>query len=474
MKNLFRIGLTLIMVFCAVATNAQHKIIKALDSNETEHHYFYNDKAQLVWELFGLNIRIYSYNDAGQNTSMTQYAWVYAENTYKATKEEVYTYDAEGNLTEKSVDNTLANPYGAKMSYKYYDYVNGVATYYDEYKNGNLYYMYKQLPEFDSSNRLVKCLVMYADPDKYPNPTHETVDYSSRDREITKSYDEDGNLISENDGKVTYNYTYTDLKAEYAPANFKSQVVGNRTELSWDAVPGAEKYILTYEQKVEEVMGTSKSVVVGDGERWFAVQAVIDGEVRNAAFTSSTMTDPGKLPVTDLAVGEMTRTEEAIESANADTRVFYNIPLTWTLPEGHSEIVKINVYYDSKTFGKDVVVPVAEKIQKGKDDEEIVILPNATSYTLKIDPYEVTEWDEDGKPVKGIETPVSVRIVYVSGESERSNIVYVNPFEKLENPTGIETITHNAADRIGKYLDNGKVVVLKNGRKYGVDAVEVK
>lgn len=103
MKNLYRFSLLIVMFLCAVAANAQHKIIKAVDSNETTHDYFYNDKGQLVWEIYGLNARIYVYNEAGQNTTTTQYSWVSANNAYKAIQEETCTYDADGNLTEKNI-----------------------------------------------------------------------------------------------------------------------------------------------------------------------------------------------------------------------------------------------------------------------------------------------------------------------------------------------------------------------------------
>lgn len=474
MKNLYRFSLLIVMFLCAVAANAQHKIIKAVDSNETTHNYFYNDKGQLVWEIYGLNARIYVYNEAGQNTITTQYSWVAADNAYKAIQEETCTYDADGNLTEKNKVENVGTIFEVKWTYKYYDYVNGIATYYDEYKNGSLYYMYKQLPEYDSSNRLVKCVVMYADPVDYTNPTHETVSYDDKDKETTKTYGADGYVTEENDGKTTYTYTYTDLKAEYAPANFKAEIVGNQTALSWDAVDGAQKYILTYEQKVEEVTGTSKTVTVGEGERWFAVQAVIGGVVRNASVISSTMTDAGKLPVTDLAVGEMTRSEEATESDKADSRVFYNIPLTWTLPEGHSEIVKIVVYYKS-VYGNDSYKTVGETIENAEGKEDLVVLPNATSYTLRVDPFEVAEWDSNNKPYKGIDTPVYLRIVYTTGESEKSNIVYVNPFDKFDNPAGINNATVNTAkSAVRKYIENGKVVIEKNNKKIGVDAIEIK
>lgn len=40
--------------------------------------------------------------------------------------------------------------------------------------------------------------------------------------------------------------------------------------------------------------------------------------------------------------------------------------------------------------------------------------------------------------------------------------------------TGINNVETGAVKAVSKYLENGKIVILKNGKKYGVDAVEVK
>lgn len=423
-KTLLTLFAMVMMAFCATAQAAESKIIHAHDSNDYWHDYYYNAQNQLFWEIYGTTRREYAYNEAGQMTSMSQKAWVSATGNYTLNQQETYEYDADGNMSKKVVVKNPGSSFEATWTYTYSDYVNGVATYYDEYKNGSLYYMYKQLPEYDAKGNKVKVTVMYADPDKYENPTHATVDYSGKEAEYTWTYDENNVLVGENTGKVTYEYIYAELDASYAPTGLKAESDNELVTLTWNAVPGTNEYKVVSDYAEQIVYGTTFRTAVGTGDRQFTVQAIIDGIGRNAATVTATVVDPGKLPITNLAVGEITKTTEQTESPEAPTRDFFNIPLTWTLPEGHSEVEKYYVYYTSTRYGKGTRVTVSDK--------------DATSFTLKIDPDEVAEWDTNGKPVKGVETPIYMTVVYVTGESESSNIVTINPYDQFY--TGIKEV----------------------------------
>lgn len=434
--------------------------IRALDSNDDTHYYYYNADNQLFWELFGTTRREYEYNPQGLPTSMKQYAWVSAQGDYTLSTLETYEYDAQGNMTKKDHTRSIGTPYEVKYSYQYFNYVNGIATYYDEYKNGSLYYMYKQVPTYDSANRLTSCNIYYADPDDYTNPTHETVNFTGKEAENKMTYDEAGSLIKENKGKTEYTYTYTELNKSLAPANLTATDINGKVTLTWDAVPNAEKYIVSYDQERIEVSTTTYTTTVNTGNRYFTVQAVIDGIERNAATpVLAEIEDEGKLPVTDLAVGTIFETEEATESEEWGTRVFYNIPLTWSLPAGHSEIVKFDVHYNSKTYGEEVPVPVVD--------------PAATSFTLRVDPFEVTEWDEDGTPYKGIDTPIFITVTYVTGKSDKSNVVIVNPYKTLGHETSITSPSLLPSTSTPAYNLSGlpvtpsvKGIIIKDGKKY--------
>lgn len=455
------LALTTTFATTTFAQNAQ-EIIRAVDSNEDTHSYYYNEQNQLFWESYGTTRREYKYNAAGQCTEMNQYAWVAAEGNYSPTQKESYTYDAAGNLSQKVVDKSINNPFGAVWTYKYFDYQNGVATYYDEYKGSSLYYMYKQLSEFDAQGHQTKCTVMYADPDKYQNPTHETVDYKDKENEYTKTYNAEGRLTAEFNGKMSYEYQYTELSAAYAPKNLKAETGNGKIKLTWDPVAGAEKYIVSYDLKRIEVEGCEYSTAIATGERQFTVQAVVGGMERNAATPLSvTISDTGMLPISNLATGMVTETLEDTESeAMGGKRLFYNIALSWSLPEGHSEVVKYILYYDSRTFGKDVMTGIVD--------------PAATSYTLKIDPYEVADYDEEGNPCKGYDTNISISVVYTSGESERSNVVTLNPYNLIHGITGIRCTAPSAkTESTTSFTTSGlpasahhRGIVIQGGKKY--------
>lgn len=449
-----------LLMLGTITASAQdsHKIIKATDSNEYEHYYYYNAQNQLFWETFGTTRNEYTYNEAGQKTGMNQYSWIPADADFKLMNTETYTYDADGNLSERVQVKNVGGAFEVTWKYVYSDYENGVATYYDEYKNGNIYYMYKQVSTFDANKNQTACTVYYADPDKYTNPTHATVEYKDKDYEYTKEYDANGNLIKENTGKISYEYSYADLGAAYSPANFKAANNGDGTvTLTWDAVAGADSYVVAYDLERDTINATNYSIKVGTGNRLFTVQTIAGGMLRNAvAPIEAKVVDAGNLPITDLAVGTIYETEEETESEEASKRTFYNIPLTWTLPQGHSEIKGFHVNYKSLTYGN---------TYRGENAS------NLTSYLLKVDPYEVVKYDEKGKITESVETEIYVTIIYASGESEKSNTITVNPYQIITPVSDIKVETPTASP--AAYTISGvpaskdaKGIIISDGKKY--------
>lgn len=449
---------------CGASAQTESKIIRAIDSNEDTHYYYYNEQNQLVWQYFGSTRNEYAYNADGQLTSMEQYSWVSGTSSFKLVNSETYSYDADGNMSKRVQVKNAGTTYEVTMTYEYSDYVKGVPTYFDEYKNGSLYYIYKQVSEFDEAGRQTACTVYYADPDDFPQgvPARDAVEFTKEDYKYTKTYDAEGKLVAENTGKMQYEYTYTELDPKYAPKNLMVMPNGpGEVGLSWDEVDGASMYIVTSgNERMEVQNATNFSFLQKTGTHLYTVQAVIDGVERNAATpVKFEVTDPGKLPVATFSVGEIYETVEITDSPDAPTRTFYNIPLSWTLPEGHSQIDCFYIYYNSRAYGNDCRVSVTN--------------PNDTEFLLRVDPFEVAEWDEDGNLTKGIDTPIYMTIVYMSGESAKSPVIVVNPFKVLghEGENAI-LVPLDASAKGGVYnlagqrVSHNQGIVLKHGKKY--------
>ncbi len=454
MKKIFiTLALTITLVLQA---QTEHKIIQAIDSDDYTYYYYYDAQNRLSWKVFGTTRNEYTYNDAGQLVTMTQNAWVEANKAFTLLKTETYEYDAEGNMTRKTIDRN-----GNVDTYEYADFENGIATTTVYCDRGKYYYDQKTTIEYNNDKTVAAIRTTEFDRD-YPEDGY----YKLEDTEYTYT---DGDMTSEkqisykSDGSVrktfTLNYSYTELASQYAPANLQALENNGTVTLSWNKVEGAAAYLISYDLKRETVTDLQYQLVATTGDRIFAVQPVIGEELRNAAFARVEVVDPGKLPITDLTLGTVTETVEETESDELATRTFYNIPLSWTMPAGHSKVMKFSFYYNSTTYGNEFRVSIDEPLQ--------------TNYTLKVDPFEVTEWDEDGTPVKGIETPIYMTVTYETGESEKSNIVYVNPFKLLghekeqepgtpDNPdTGLQQIA--SSDEAPLYNLSGQRTTQRNG-----------
>lgn len=428
--------LLLFLSLTAMLSYAQdaHKTVSAVDQNKDTHYYYYNTQNQLIWELVGTTRYEFEYNAAGQRTKRQTYLWVSNPGEYQKSNYETYEYDADGNVVKTTVMKKPWNKtdYEEDDVFQNYIYEDGFAKSWDNYYKGTLYYNFRNVLTKGDNGDVTKVVTERFDPDA----------------------PEKGWVTSN-----TLTYTYADLAAKYAPANLSIDSNNGNVTLNWSPVEGATSYVVSYDNERDTIKGsTTFSVILGTGNRQFAVQAIVDGVERNASFCNLSVQDPGKKAITDLVVGEITQVEEETESEDLKTRTFYLIPLTWTLPEGHSVIEKFNIYYNSKAYGNNCSVSQVD--------------PAATSFTLKIDPFEVAEWDENGNLSKGIETPIYVTIVYTTGESEKSNVVTVNPFKLLGGEsTAISSLNVNLGSEIiynvaGQRISSAKGIVIKNGKKY--------
>lgn len=425
--------LLLALISIGMRAQTEHQIVSASNSNEDMFYYYYDSQNRLVQQISNTTRYDYTYNEAGQCVKKQTLMWVSATAAYKLGNYEVYEYNTDGTVSKTTVMKRPYNSteYAEDDVFMNYTYEDGFQKTWDNYYKGTLYYKYRNQITKNAAGEIVTVVTEQYDPDE-PSKGWTT--------------------------KTKMNYVWADISADYVPASLNYSNDNGKITLTWNAVSGAQSYWVTCDQTRTEVKGgsTSLTTTLGTGIHRVAVQAVIDGKARNAAFVDIDVNDPGKLPVENLTAGKCFITIEETESAEAPTREFYNIPLSWTIPAGHSEIKSFRVYYDSRTFGNATYKPVES--------------PTATSYTLKVDPYELRDVDAEGNLTTGITTSIYVTVVYDSGESAKSNVISVNAYNEVVS--GIEHVTKDENrqnskiyNTAGQSVVNAKGIVIKNGKK---------
>lgn len=491
-RKLHMILAAMAVMFCTSTLWAERKvtIVSNVTTDETEKtydYYLYNAQGQLMWKQNNSTSSrdVYEYNEAGQMTTRTTRSWIPYDRSYKDLNLETYTYNGNGLVSRMDQTRNLGSSFESKRYYLYKAYdEKGNATAWEHYNASDvLYYVYKADYTYNAAGQVEKKVVSEYDPD-YPEDgyyLYEAFEYTFKangdiDTETHITYKSDGSVKATN----TTAYTYSELAEAYAPKNLKATIMGADVQLNWDAVEGATNYVVTYGIEHVQVSGTSymaQNIATGNVE--FTVQAVVNGEEKNAATpVQATVADEGKLPAENLAFGTP---YIKIEETDSEDRTYYVVPLTWQLPANHSEIKDIRVYYNSRVYGH--IYVSTEKT-------------DITSYELKLDEYEVRNTtqqpilDADGNPeideetgepktedvyTTGADINISVVIVYGSGESDPSNIVTVNPYNLINNiQDAIQAIPNTEKDD-ATYYDlagrkvAGKVqkgIIIKNGKKY--------
>lgn len=468
--------LSLLMMAVAASANAgltneteTHKVVMTVTphTDNTTHetiydtcHYYYNDKGYLVMKQQQTMRYVYELNEQGKPTVQHNYSWIEADKEYRDVGYETYEYNADGTISELIKFLPVYNGTGYDQDkFVYTKYSDDIATEYKEYFNGSHWYNYQVKLTKNNAGKVTKIVTQQQDPDKLIKTWS---DY--RTDNIT--YQTNGDIKTYKTAKGSEEvatYYYTDLVDGSAPKNLKAEQQGKKVLLTWDKVADAASYIVTFDQTYVPVTGNSISVTAHVGEREFFVQSVYN-VVRNRVSSSAkiNVADPGILPAYNLASGEIYNKVEETESTTEKFREFYYIPLSWSLPQTSSTIEDIIIYYNSMAYGADV--PVALSTIYGDDVKTL------TNAELKIDPFEVAEKNAAGELVKGVDTPIYIRIKYNTGISEKSNTIIVNPYELITGIANTTVTTGNAnnatfnlaGQRVG---NDAKGIVIKNGTK---------
>lgn len=472
------ISAALLLLCTAVGMQAaDRKVSKITSTSGTEEsydHYLYNAEGKLIWvQSSTTGTRdVYQYNAEGQLVTLTTLSWIPNTMQFKELNRETYTYDAEGQLLTKDEVNSIGTSYERHYVYSDYKFEDGKAMSWhmeDVRPNVTYKYDYRVILTRNDKGQIVTENVEELDYDypedgfcAYEGSTFTYKENGDIDTEVRNKYNYSYDKIRRTD---TYSYAYSDLAPEFTPQNLTAKAQAKSIQLTWDAVEGATGYAITYDLEHVVVEGTDFTATdISVGEHEFTVQAIIGGEEKNMATpVKAALADPGKLPAQNLQIGTPRKSVE--DTDEGTPRTFYVLPLTWEIPNGHSEIKEIRIYYTSAIYGT-IYQAVGSK--------------SATSYELKLDEYDVRRTDEKGEYTGGADMDFYVTIIYGSGESEASNIVTLNPYNLvngLDTPDAICSPEVKAEQTAETYNLSGqragqphKGIVIKGGKKVAVKA----
>ena len=474
--------------------------------------YYYNAGGAQVMERTSYAQYRYAYNADG--TVATREQWSTSGGVFCATTRVSYEYDSEGNQTKQTTQ-SLDNEGNVT-------YTSG--TYYDGYENGEYtvmrsfsvtdgeevigYESHYQLT-FNDSKQLVARIQMLpnAETGEYTNPNtfeynvyengqlvkttsgyydvtaeagHE---YDQADLTITYVYNTDGTVKSRteiNSGRyqseIEWRYTYATVDPAFVVQNVQAEAIdNNEVYVKWDAVSGAEKYIVMYDNNEAEVEGKTEFItpLLSDGEHQIAVQAVVGGEPKNLSdFVKVSVKDEGNLPMENFKV---TAAEKVDVESYGYVSQYYNLTLSWDVPEGASAITDYKVYVDKQNG--ETWYPSASYIQARGEDE---LLDNYNSVNTWVTDrqnfywttFEDTYYDPDTYETVSLGTGPTCKIwicaVYATGESQPSNAVEVNVYDLANggDGTGVQNITVNGKPaQVEVYNLKGQRVQNANGRQ---------
>lgn len=456
------------MLMCIGAQANDRKVTKVTtlpassDDTESYDYYLYDAQGKLMW-VQGISTRdVYTYNEKGLATMKTTLSWVPSDKAYKVVNTEAYTYDAEGKLTDMEQTKNVGTSNERKYVYNDYKYEGEepISWHMEDVRATTIYkYDYKVILEKDAAGRITSKQIEEYDYDypedgfcAYEGYTYTYKENGDIDTEVYKIYNYDYEKVRKTENRT---YTYSNLSASYVPTGLEAKVDSKSIVLTWNAVEGATAYAVTYDLEHVTVEGTTLTIKdIALGEHEFSVQAIIGGEEKNACQpVKASLLDPGMMAAENLQAGEP---RQSIEETDNGKRTFYIIPFTWTLPQGHSEIKEMRLYYTSAIMGT---------IYQAVGNQ------NATSFELKIDEYDVRKTDANGKYTDGYDMEFYLTIVYGSGESEKSNIVKLNPYNVangiVDALNSISISKGENAYTLGgmKATRDSKGLIIKNGKK---------
>ena len=435
--------------------------------------YYYNAKNEQAVEVNSYSQMRYTYNADG--TTATMQRWAHQSGNFCMQSETKYEYDAQKNMTKQTQYNyNTAGEQTSVSGSMFEDYVNGM---YQVMKNFNAtgdvtsetHYEYtfddqKQVlsmvqltgAAFDQkkqgtfytyeNGKLVKEVMAY-----YNAAGGEGHEWDNVQNTTNYTYNADGTIATRSivsdtsygHSEIEWRYTYSTLDPSLIPQGLTCDgtIGGNEVYVKWNAVAGAEKYLVMYDNQTAEVEGKTDFItpMLNDGEHQVAVLAYVGGEQKNITdFAKVSVKDEGNLPLQNFQV---TAAEKVDVESYGYVNQYYNLTLSWTVPEGASKITDYKVYVDkgeswnpSTTYT--MAMPEAEK-QDSYNDVNTWVTNRQNFYWTT---FENTYYDEDTWQTvslgNGPDVKMWITAIYASGESQKSNVIELNVYNLANGGSG--------------------------------------
>lgn len=468
-----------ICAVCALGVNAQEKKLVLTEYYSWSLDYTSGDS---VWQKTSANPSLYDaannntvqYNDYGLNlytyanglkTVSDYYSYSNGLLALSPASCQTYTYDAEGHLIKAvTLDGNYEYEYGGYIDAENY------STYASIYK-GEPSYVYNYKYTFNEAGKIAtRAQIMKpGEEGEYIN-TYSVYSYNelgqiskivSGTYTVDETAEEGFTIQSPTVNEYTYNvdgtmatmtsvsesrwgtyknmtkYIYAEVAAKYVPQNVKAvSNIGNTVTLTWDAVEGATSYKVLVDCIAKDVEGTTFTTdVIADGEHMFFVQAVIDGVARNICdVVKASVKDEGNIPATDFAIGRIAAVPTDWGSTN------YAVEFTWKMPAGCSEVQEHGFVldYGVSEWGYAQQKDLSQQYNLYEDYWPTVDENGNGSTIVMFYESDLAVWDNDESAYVGVVKPFSIIVNYVSGLSQKSNVVEANIIELYNQAEGVE------------------------------------
>lgn len=421
---------------------------------------FYNEKGQLAVEIKGSQKTCYFYNEDGTMSRSEKWSVSQADGAFISSYTD-YTY-AEGKLVKDC--SVTSGFYVTGNIYSDFDEQGNYLvkkSFSDDETNIGTEYHYEYTYAADKSvTQKVELSQDWEDNTKYvPSGkyeyTHEngkliTEVYSYYDSwnggytlssTTTYSYDAQGNCTQKAVKNSQEQTVYTDYA--YGSIDAAKQVKGveamampnavNQIYLKWNAVEGAERYVVMYDNTLFEVAACEYlTPSLYDGTHYLAVSAVVNGVYQPiSAFASASVKDESIQPCTNFRI-------EGAELEIGEWGNIYHINFAWDAPVTTAEVTKYIIYIDK---GDPTWIP-STNVEPDQTTGELATTKVVDCYKSSYMNYD-EDWNDAGN---GPDCKIWVVAVYPTGTSEPSNVIEMNIYNEISKAeaNGISSVEKGA------------------------------